>query len=428
MEISVNLEKLAKQFKKEKLYIVGGWVRDSLLGLEPKDIDITSATSISTVMTICEKLKYKCTIINKKLGTLAISKDGEVYEYTQFRKESYNLSGTHSPDEIEFVKDIESDSLRRDITINAMYYDILTGEIVDPRHGQKDLENKIIRTCNSPNITLKDDGLRILRIIRFASLLNFKISKQTYHYMKVFASHLTLISKERILKEIDALVSSDLVYNNKNQIFLNSLKNLKLVPFIFNSTLTRMKSFDKTDIENFYNLNILSRKIGFYFLIIKNYLKKYTSESQLFYAVNMLLGRDGIKESTSTINLCEKLFTIYQNLNYNHDITNATINYLTLSDSEREIVYTNLNKKSKTILSDNISLVKSHNLPLSVHELDISSQDLIDNKIDRKYISKILSTLYNQVIEMKVKNQKDDLIKLAIDIDKNLKELIKEHL
>ena len=142
----------------------------------------------------------------------------------------------------------------------------------------------------------------------------------------------------------------------------------------------------------------------------------------------MLLGSDGIKESNSTIKLTEKIYTIFQNLQHNKDTLNASINYLTLSDSEREIIDCYLDKNAKCILSDNISFVKNKNLPLNIRELDITPQDLIAEDIEEKFIGKILSTLYNQVIEMKVLNNKDDLIKLAKEIDNNFKQLIKENI
>ena len=150
---------------------------------------------------------------------------------------------------------------------------------------------------------------------------------------------------------------------------------------------------------------------------LKNYLKKFSSDNQILYTIQSLLGHDGIKEKNDNIAVTKKLFKIYQNLMHNNDTINATLNYLTLSNAEREIITTLINKKANIELIDNISLVKARKLPLSIHELNISSEDLINIGIKNIYISKIMSTLYNQVIEMKVSNNNEDLLKLAKDIN-----------
>lgn len=428
MEIKSSLKKLAKEFKRNNytLFIVGGYVRDSIMNLPSKDIDIASNMPYEKVIEICSKLKMKAIPVNKKLGTLQIKVDNDTFEYTQFRAESYGESGIHKPDKIEFVNDIEIDAIRRDITINSIYYDIVKDEIVDLVDGVRDIENKTIRTTNLPNITLNDDGLRILRIIRFASLLNFKIAPETFKAMKLHKENLCNISKERILAEIQMLCIADLNHKIPNTIFLKLLAKLRLYEIIFNSTLSRMKKIKKIDIENFYKTNKDSRLIAFYLMIIKNYTRAYLGGNQLSFVINMILGHDGIKESKNNINTTEKIYRIYQNLTYGVDIINATINYLTLSDAERNIIDCFINKNTKSVLSANMSYIKSKNLPLNIHELDITSEDLINNGIERIYISKILSTLYNQVIECKVYNKKQDLINLALQINDTFKKIGEE--
>lgn len=428
MEVSKDLKKLAEKFleKDYTLYIVGGYVRDNLLGKSPKDIDITSNMPYNEVVKLAKELKFKTTIVNKNLGTLQIRTPSEEYEYTQFRKESYSKSGEHSPNNVIFVEDILEDCRRRDLSINAIYYDIYNNEIVDPCGGCIDLNRKLIKTPIDAKITLSDDGLRLLRLIRFASIYNFKFEKNTFKAMSLFRTNLKEISKERILKELDILTHSDLKFKNYNCIFLKTIQKLNLLEFIFNHSLTRIKKFTKSDIKKFYSLGFHSRLIGFYILVIKNYLNTFTNETQLAYTINMLLGRDGLKESKDTINLTEKIYRIYQNIENNIDMLNATINYLTLSDSERNIIDCYINKKAKTQLSDKILFIKSKNLPLSIHELNITPQDLIDNGINRIFINKILTTMFNQVINLSLANEKEVLINFAKDLDKNFKPLTKE--
>lgn len=419
MEVCEELQNLSKEFNKSgyKLYIVGGFVRDALLGLSSDDIDISSSMPTDKVINICKKLKIKTTNINPHLGTIQITYNKNKFEYTRFRQESYNIPGTHSPDEVSFVDDIAIDTKRRDFTINSLYYDIESNTLIDNVGGQKDLENKIIRTTNSPFITLQDDGLRILRAIRFASTLDFKIEKKTKQALKNFTANLKLISKERILKELQQIVVADKKLNNPNQIFLKYCNNLNLPQYLFNSTLKNIKKFKKKDIANFYKLSANARLIGFYVLVLSKHLNYYANPNNLSYTINVLLGINGIKESNESIRITEKLYRIIQNLNFNNDILNATINYLTLSDSEREIVNCYIHSKAKTQLSDNISIIESNHLPLSVHQLPITAEELIEIGIERKYITKILSTLYNQVLSMKVKNTNEDLKKLAKDIN-----------
>lgn len=423
MEISSKLKALTKEFNKHNahLYIVGGFVRDYLMGHESSDIDITSSLQTDIVESICEKLKLQCKCINKKLGTMQISSAKETYEYTTFRKESY--SGRHTPDSIEFVDDIEIDTLRRDFTINAMYYDILKDTYIDLMHGKEDIENKIIRTVNKPEITLKDDGLRILRAIRFASTFNFSFDPATHKALKHFRENLLGISKERIIKELIYLSNADLKYGLNNTIFLDEVNRLKLLPLIFNHSLNRIKEISKLDITTFYNTPYQSRELAFYLIVIKSYTRGYLKLPQLKFVVNMLFGLDGLNLSKEKIRLIEKIYYIYENIEHGVDELNASINYLTLVEDNKLLINNFLSIKSKANLDDKINLIKSKNLPLSISELNINASDLIDRNIDKRYISVILNALFNLVIEMQVQNEKEILIKTALDIHKTFSKL-----
>ena len=132
----------------------------------------------------------------------------------------------------------------------------------------------------------------------------------------------------------------------------------------------------------------------------------------------MIFGLDGIKESKATIRLLEKIYLIFQNLEYDIDTTNAGINYLCLTESNKNIIYAFLSPKAKLNLTKIIDIVKKNNLPLSVNDLKINAKDLIDNNIPSMYLSKILDTLYNQVIEMKLANERKELISFAKEINK----------
>ena len=425
MEISKSLQKLANRFAKQgfHLYIVGGFVRDTLLGLNPTDIDISSNMSIESVINICKTLKFDCKIINKTLGTLQIKSTKESFEYTRFRIDSYGNG--HTPTSVEFVDDINIDALRRDITINSIYYDISADQIIDPLGGRNDLAKNLIKTSNLPDVTLKDDGLRILRVIRFASTYGFKISKSTDVALKEYKSNLKSISKERILWELKQLTVADLKFAKPNTIFWDSVKKYKLLPLIFNHSLHTIKKISKNDINIFYKLPQNSRLIGFYIIILKNFGKHYLKSAQLKFAITTLFGLEGLRESCEIIRLIEKLYLIYQNIEYNVDMLNACINFLALTEDSRKLIHSYLSDNAKERLDDNISLVRDKKLPLGIHELDIVPQDLIDAKIDKKYIGQILSTLYNQVIEMQIPNKKPELIDTAKKINQTFLDITK---
>lgn len=425
MEVCEELKILAEEFHslEYKLYIVGGFVRDQLLGLINADIDITSNMPEEQVEKICNKIGAKISNINRTLGTIQIRLNKRKFEYTRFRNESYSHTGDHTPETVKFVDNIDVDCFRRDFTINALYYDILEDKIIDIARGQKDLQTEVIRTVQDPYTTFSDDALRILRAVRFASTLNFSIEKNTLKALKCLAPYLKSISKERILKELNYLVVADKVHEKSNFYFMELLKQLNLSQYIFNSSLARSKRFSKKDIHAFYNLDKDARLIGFYIIIMKNYLKTYTQDAQLSFAVNMLLGRNGIKESNEKIYLSERIYKIYQNLQYQIDPLNACVNYLTLSTTERHIVDAFLNKKAKKYLQEKIAFVEKNNLPISIHHMDICAQDLIEAGIEKKYISKIMSTIYNQVLNMCVENKKDKIIELAIQINETFNQL-----
>lgn len=216
--IPEELIELATIFKKnkEKLYIVGGFVRNKILGIADEfnlDIDVCSSALPEKVMKMLEKTDFEANFMNKELGVIEIKKNLRV-EHATFRKEKYEFSGVHIPDNVEFIKDINQDALRRDFRCNAIYFDILEEEIVDPLDGFGDINNKILRTTDNPEIVFRDDAERILRMVRFASTLCFEIEKKTFKEALNNVSKLKFISKTRIREEFSKIVLADTVYPN----------------------------------------------------------------------------------------------------------------------------------------------------------------------------------------------------------------------
>ena len=181
-------------------YVVGGCVRDSLLDLEPKDWDIcTSATPLEMKAFFAER-NIKTIDTGLQHGTITVNLgDSEQYEVTTFRIDGIYSDSRH-PDSVEFVKNIELDLARRDFTVNAMAYD---GErIIDPFHGQDDLNRRIISCVGNPDDRFGEDALRILRAMRFASTYGFAIEEKTSQAIHRNKEKLLNIAAERIQTEL----------------------------------------------------------------------------------------------------------------------------------------------------------------------------------------------------------------------------------
>lgn len=195
---------ILKTFKERGFdaYAVGGCVRDSVLGLAPKDWDIaTSALPEDT-----KRLFDKTADTGLKHGTVTVRTDGRAFEITTFRVDGIYGDGRH-PDKVEFTGDLEDDLGRRDFTMNAMAWDEEAG-IVDPFGGKDDIAAKIIKTVGDPGERFREDGLRMLRAIRFAARLDFDIHGETLEAISENKELIGNVSNERIRDELTGILTS----------------------------------------------------------------------------------------------------------------------------------------------------------------------------------------------------------------------------
>jgi poly(A) polymerase len=191
-------------------YVIGGFVRDLIIGRPSKDIDIVVVgNGLDLAQACADKLKVKKVSLFKNYGTAQFKyKDLEI-EFVGARKESYAENSRNPQVEIGTLAD---DQNRRDFTINALALSLHAsnfGALIDPFNGLKDLEKGIIRTPLDPATTYSDDPLRMMRAIRFASQLNFKIENSSLQAILENAGRLSIISKERILDECNKIILSD---------------------------------------------------------------------------------------------------------------------------------------------------------------------------------------------------------------------------
>jgi poly(A) polymerase/tRNA nucleotidyltransferase (CCA-adding enzyme) len=209
IKIPLGVKSILKALKEANFeaVLVGGCVRDILLGVEPKDWDVATNATPKEIQKIFPESIYE-----NEFGTVGVKttlkKEPKVVEVTTYRIES-GYSDKRHPDIVEFTKDITQDLSRRDFTINAMALkEDREGvfEILDPFGGRNDLKNKIIRAVGDPLQRFREDALRMLRAVRFACQLDFEIEKNTYEAIGLQSALLEHISKERIRDEFQKII------------------------------------------------------------------------------------------------------------------------------------------------------------------------------------------------------------------------------
>ena len=225
IKISKNLEELAKLFP--ELYIVGGYIRNQIMGIKNDDIDIVSPLTLDEVEALLKDSEYIVKIKSKVLGSAIISCGDEKYEYTTFRKDYYPEGGVHLPERVEFIKSVREDAKRRDFACNSIYYDIKNDKLYDFYDGINDIKRRIIKTVETPDEIFCHDGVRILRLFRFQCELNFKIDKQTLESAFKFRDNLKDVSGERVVYEITRILHSGSKYKgvSKSNAYMQALKN-----------------------------------------------------------------------------------------------------------------------------------------------------------------------------------------------------------
>lgn len=205
----MSLKKLAEYFE-NPVYIVGGAVRNEMLGYPVSDIDICGAAAPEEVINKLTGTEFFVKTASDKLFTLIITDGTEKYEYTAFRTDSYR-TGIHTPYESKRADSLETDALRRDFTVNAIYREILSGKICDPLGGLTDLKNRLLRSVN-PEKVLAEDGLRLMRLARIAAETGFEIEEATLEAAKRNAHLIKDIACERIREELDKILLADQKY------------------------------------------------------------------------------------------------------------------------------------------------------------------------------------------------------------------------
>ncbi len=236
-------------------YIIGGSVRDWLLGKDSKDWDITTNARPEQILEIFPDAKYE-----NKFGTVLVAirdeneKATDVIEITTYRSEQ-GYSDHRRPDEVQFEDSLEKDLSRRDFSINAMAM-AKDGVIVDLFNGEKDLKKKTIRTVGEPEDRFKEDALRMLRAVRFACQLGFEIEGKTERAIGKLAGNIKFIANERIRDELVKILASD--FPSEGIIKLHELKLLNYIIPELEEGVDMKQNHHHT--RNVFDHNVLSLK------------------------------------------------------------------------------------------------------------------------------------------------------------------------
>ncbi len=349
-------------------YLVGGCVRDRARGKEPNDYDITTNAKPHEMQEVFRN--YRVIETGLKHGTLTVVSGGECIEVTTYRIDGEYADNRH-PTSVSFTDDVTLDLSRRDFTVNAMAYNHDTG-LCDLFGGQEDLTAKILRAVGDPETRFNEDALRILRLFRFASTLNFKIEEKTFNVAIKCAPLISKVSVERIMTELKTAVLGE---------------NFKVIkPLIDCGALSFLGLDTCPDFEKI-SKHRQSPLLCLYLLFqgnIKTDLKLSNIEKDFIKGINRLVKMPPPK-SKSDIKRCLAA-------------TNETITrqFLTLLDISCE--------ELDEILQNRESYLIGH--------LKITGNDLLTLGYKGEEVGEILKTLQNEVIENPTQNTKARLLNL----------------
>ena len=396
IDLPKNVENIIERLKEHGFegFAVGGCVRDSLLKKTPTDWDITTDALPEDMKKIFKKT-FDTGIAH---GTVTVLMDGVGYELTTYRIDGNYSDGRH-PDSVSFSKNLSEDLCRRDFTVNAMAYSHNKG-IVDLFGGRKDLQNGIIRAVGDAKKRFDEDALRMLRAVRFAAQLGFKIDDDTFAAIKEKAKLLSNVSKERIFVELNKSLCGDFAQNIK---------------MVYTSGLYRYigKEFAKLD-ESIYDF----------------YPRKFPNKKHMYWAVFL----ENIENVESVKKILFELKSDNATRNNTYLLVKELKNPLPSSDEDIrwslhrigadlfcdyiEILKTD--KKNKDILDkidtieNRYSQILKENHAYEISMLDITGKDLMDIGISKgPKIGEVLEFLLKKVIENPLNNEKSSLLRLA---------------
>ena len=401
MPLPSSVEYVLSKLKENgyQAYVVGGAVRDFLMGKTPHDYDLTSDALPSQISDVFKDFYQEHS--GEKHGTIRVIIDHKPIEITTFRCDE-GYTDYRRPDNVEFVKDVYIDSKRRDFSINAFYYS--EGHIYDFHEGLEDLNNKVIKTIGNPSTRFHEDALRILRAIRFSAKLGYEIESKTKTALLDCKEELNLIAKERILIELKEISSTS-----------NFFRNIKEYFPIFKLIIPCLDKIGNS-IDDIYNFDT------------KSYGDYIASLSALFSLREInndfMPWRLFIKMDNESINAIKSLIKL-KDINFNNSFDDDYINGLILLSKPVDInvfknylinLYNLKRFKNDDIdfILNRVDILSKGNTPYSLKDLEIDGNDLLKLGIEKnQYFKEILNEVLLRCNQGDLNNNRNEEIEFV---------------
>ena len=430
-DVSFILEQLNKNGSG---FLVGGAVRDLIMGRVPGDYDFATDIEYARLKEIFAD--YSPKEVGAHFGILIIKVNGKSYEIAKFRKEK-GIYNSRYPKEIKFINSIDEDLARRDFTINALAYNEKTG-VIDLYRGKKDIKYRTIKFVGNPKLRIEEDALRIMRAFRFISKLGFSLDKKTADAIYEKRRFLSKISKERIFDELSKILLGPYVkkalyemknlgifeliipefkytykfklgdFKNKNNLFYHIVNT---VDFCKRDLVTRLAAL-------FHDLGKINTRIidakgnSFYYghekesaLIAEEKLRQLKASKDIIFSVkNIILNHMRVEQDLSVKELKKLIMELgKENLSRLFDLMLANMNSKTDLDKEKEkvLIYR---------LKDRIEEIEKMGKIPDIRDIAISGVDLINSGFEAKEIGKIKNEVYNLILGEELENEKEAVI------------------
>ncbi len=416
-------------------YVVGGAVRDIIMGKNPKDFDIASSSAPSVNLKIFKD--FKTIETGLKYGTVTVIIDGMPLEITTFRKDG-KYKDFRKPESVTFGKSIEDDLKRRDFTVNALCYSPKTG-LIDLFGGTEDIRKRTIRTISSPDKRFSEDALRILRALRFSSRLGFRIGKETSDSILKNKNLLYNISKERIRDELSKIITGEnaadvlIKYREVIAVIIPEFRpcfdfNQKSVYHIYDVYTHIIKALDTSENDLTVRLAMLFHDIKkpacFYIdktgeghfkghaelsaETAESILKRLRYDNKTIKNVSLLIKYHDIDIKPEKTEIKKWLGLLGEELLYKlFDIKLADSASKSDAFSERD--------QNAAVSKKLIKEITASGECYSLKDLDLNGNDLLSSGVPEKSIGNVLEEILSEVISERLENEKSVLLKYALN-------------